>query len=420
MMKRILLTVFVVTVIGAAWALSGTRLPWNGLQFSLEERNPVTHLRMNQDEGEFQFAIVSDRTGSHRANVFSQAVEKLNLLQPEFVLSVGDLIEGGKKKPEQLQAEWKEFDSFVQRLTMPFFYVPGNHDVAAPETTKAWQEKLGRTYYHFLYRNVLFLILNNDDPPGSNGNISPEQIAYAQKALADNRNVRWTIVAMHRPLWTADNGSKNGWAEVEKALEGRPYTVFVGHVHRYQKFVRNGQNYYQLATTGGGSLLRGPEQGEFDHIVWVTMKKEGPVLANILLDSIHTENLEKIVTNEPVLSKRKPTYPVEGRAFFEGSPIPGAQVLLHAANEKGVPPKGSRAVGIVAADGTFKLTTYAAHDGVPEGEYVITVLWKQPAYDVQGKSGPNLLPARYSKAETSGLRVTIEPMANELILELRK
>ncbi len=64
--------------------------------FPKEERNPVTHLRFNDDPADFQFAIVSDRTGGHRARIFSRAIEQLNLMQPEFVVSVGDLIEHPK------------------------------------------------------------------------------------------------------------------------------------------------------------------------------------------------------------------------------------------------------------------------------------------------------------------------------------
>src|SRR5581483_4763208 len=292
-MKRLVLCVSAAMVLGGAVVFSGNA-PVADFLFQKEGRNPVSHLRFELGAEEFQFAIVSDRTGGHRANIFAQAVERLNLLQPAFVLSVGDLIEGGTKKPEVLAAEWKDFDSFVARLNMPFFYVPGNHDVLAPEASKFWEDKLGRRYYHFVYRNVLFLILNTDDPSSSIGN---EQIAYARKVLADNPKVRWTIVSMHRPLWV-NGADKNGWQQVEDSLKGRNYTVFVGHVHRYQKFVRHGMNYYQLATTGGGSKLRGSERGEFDHIVWVTMKKDGPVFANIMLDAIVPENLQHAVTQE--------------------------------------------------------------------------------------------------------------------------
>lgn len=414
-MKRLVITAVVVIVVGGTLALSGTRLSVQGLQFSLEKRNPVTHLRVNQDDSEFQFAIVSDRTGGHRANVFSRGIEKVKLLQPAFVLSIGDLIEG--RAVEQLPAEWKELDDFVSRLDMPFFYVVGNHDIWNAASAKHWQEKLGRTYYHFIYRNVLFLILDSEDLAVAPGKLGREQLDYARKTLENNPDVRWTIVAMHRPLWTVKNGLDNGWAEVENALGSRPYSVFCGHIHRYAKYVRKGRNYYQLATTGGGSSMRGVEQGEFDQIAWVTMKKEGPVLANILLDAIHTENLATIETNEPVASNTKKTYPVYGKVFFEGSPIPGAQILLQREPNA---PRGARAHGIAAADGSFRLTTFTGFDGAPEGSYGVTVVWKRPAYDVQGKSSPNLLPPRYAHLATSGLRATIQPGENELILELTK
>src|SRR5271154_6943319 len=100
------------------------------------------------------------------------------------------------------------------------------------------------------------------------------------------------MVGQEKPVWMQENLGTNGWLEIEKALAGRNYTVFAGHVHRYQKFVRQGMNYYQLATTGGGSRLRGVDYGEFDHLVWVTMKKSGPVLANIMLDGIYSEDLQ--------------------------------------------------------------------------------------------------------------------------------
>src|SRR5262245_33079512 len=132
-MKRLGTAFFVTALLGAALAFSGLgqqaiEAPAPALAVRSEDRNPWTHTRLNNDPNEFQFVIVSDRTGGHRPGVFSRAVEKLNLLQPEFVLSVGDLIEGGNKGEDKLDAEWKELDGYVSRLKMPFFYVPGNHD----------------------------------------------------------------------------------------------------------------------------------------------------------------------------------------------------------------------------------------------------------------------------------------------------
>src|SRR5262249_35503528 len=135
------------------------------LKIEVADRNPWTHLQLNNDPNDFQFVVISDRTGGHREKVFSRAVEQINLLQPEFVLSVGDLIEGYTTDAEKTAQQWREFQGYTSKLQMPFFYVAGNHDIANPYQDKLWQEKFGRRYYHFVYKDVLFLILCTEDPP---------------------------------------------------------------------------------------------------------------------------------------------------------------------------------------------------------------------------------------------------------------
>jgi hypothetical protein len=419
-MKRLLVALGVAGLIGAAVAWSDSQGPQPGFNFPDGGRTLVSRAEPNDEANAFQFAVVSDRTGGHRSRVFSRAVEQLNLLQPEFVLSVGDLIEGYKTDRTQLTREWREFQQYVTRLQMPFFYVPGNHDLANATEEKLWQEKFGRRYYDFVYKGVLFLMLNSEDPPGKDeGHISAEQLAFIKKALDANAAARWTLVFLHKPMWVWPNTDKTGWLEVEKLLGDRPHTVFAGHVHRYQKFVRNGHNYYQLATTGGGSKMRGTEQGEFDHIVWVTMKKDGPVLANLLLDGVLPEDLHAIETAEEGAPDyyRKPTVPVRGKVLFEGKPAAGAQVVLQSLAKV---PRAPRADALTGADGSFVLSTYTAEDGAPAGEYAVTIVWRKPLYDEAGKPGKNLLPERYAKKETSELKVTIKAGQDDLVFELQK
>jgi hypothetical protein len=90
---------------------------------------------------------------------------------------------------------------------------------------------------------------------------------------------------MHQPLWAQETDPVH-WFDVEKLLANRKHTVFVGHRHHYERFARNNSQYYMLATTGGASPLRGPQLGEFDHFVWVTMTDRGPILANLHLDGV--------------------------------------------------------------------------------------------------------------------------------------
>lgn len=424
-MKRLLFGLLATTLLAAAVGLSrqpiATPSTQGELQVQVEERNPWTSLRLNNDPGEFRFAVVSDRTGGHRARIFSQAVEQLNLLQPEFVLSVGDLIEGYTEKPDKVAEEWKEFQGYVSKLQMPFFYVPGNHDVANVYQEKVWKEKFGRRHYSFVYRNVLFLILNSDDPPKGPGSLGEEQLEFVKKTLEQNAEVRWTIVAIHRPLWTQTNLDKNGWLEVEKALGNRPCTVFAGHIHRYQKFVRNGHNYYQLATTGGGSKVRGLTYGEFDHVAWVTMKKSGPVLANIMLDGIYPEDLKKPVTAETgvAVANRKATHPVRGEVTLDGCAVPGADVGFYLYNPD--TKKFARVSDAVTeADGTFVLSTYLAGDGAPVNEYRVTVFYGAERLNPTTLKPGNPIPEKFAKPETSGLSAEVKPGNNSFSFSLKK
>ena len=254
---------------------------------------PWTHLQLNNNPDNFHFAIVSDRTGGKRPGIFETAVTKLNLIQPEFVMCVGDLIEGNSKDLDELNHQWDEFDAIVRQLEMPFFYLPGNHDIGNETMVKVWKKRLGQPYYHFTYRNVLFLCMDTEDPPMKSGNLSDEQLSYFQNVLAKHPFVRWTLVFLHKPMWSGDNKS---WAKMEQMLRSRRYTVFAGHFHSYHKTVRAGRNYYRLAITGGASKLEGIQAGQFDHIAWVTMTDDGPIIANLTLDGILDDDPRKAET----------------------------------------------------------------------------------------------------------------------------
>jgi len=245
---------------------------------------------IQNDSSIIRFAIMGDRTGGMLPGVFERGVEKVNLLQPEFVLSVGDLIDGYTTDPDVWNAQWDEFDAIIEGLDTRFFYVPGNHDISNELLLDEWKRRRGDPYYHFVYKNVLFLILHTEDGPGITSGVSAEQSNYFKNVLADYPDVRWTFIFKHRPLWHYEN--QLGFESIEQALSGRNYTLFSGHHHHYYHTRNNSMKHYILGTTGGGSHLRGWEFGEFEHITWVTLPVEGePVVAHLELDGIHDESI---------------------------------------------------------------------------------------------------------------------------------
>lgn len=291
-----------VFLVSLLWiSLSGYAETQDDLEINVPKgAHPWTSLEFANDPGSFQFAIIADLTAGLRPGVFESAVEKLNLMRPEFVMCVGDLIQGGITDVAELERQWDEFEGWISNLQAPFFYLPGNHDIGNEAMARVWEKRRGPGYYHFIYRDVLFLVANTDDPPVRS--ISEEQIAYFKDVLDNNKTVRWTLVFLHRPTWLADYSGKtpvNG-ERFEALFRDRPHTVFAGHDHKYSKAVRDGFNYYILSTTGAqgrgekyvtsrgnnSMKLLGMEKGEFDHLIWVTMTEEGPVVANLLLDGI--------------------------------------------------------------------------------------------------------------------------------------
>jgi hypothetical protein len=105
-------------------------------------------------------------------------------------------------------------------------------------------------------------------------------------------------------------------------------------------------------------------------------------------------------------------HPVQGTIQFRGQPVEGAFVSLHAkATQEGVPtPRAT-----VTKDGSFTVSTYDGDDGAPEGDYVVTVQWYKPVRvgnDLVG--GPNVLPAKYSSAQSSDVTIRIAAGENRL------
>ncbi|WP_290795998.1 metallophosphoesterase family protein [Flavihumibacter sp. UBA7668] len=258
---------------------------------------PLTNTRFNTDSSLVQFAILSDRTGGMVPGIFEDAVKKANLLQPQFILSVGDLINGYSTDSLLIHDQWKEFNAILEPLTVPFFYVPGNHDISNSWMQKEWKRRYGQSHYYFIYKDVLFLSLNSQDE-GDYG-MKEEQVRYFQSILKEFPNVKWTFVFMHQPLWARSN---TGFEIIEAALANRNYTVFAGHTHNYLLSERNNRKYYILATSGGGSQRRGEQFGEFDHITWVTFQGTTPKVIHLKLNGL----IEEDIVDESLRKKIRP------------------------------------------------------------------------------------------------------------------
>ncbi len=279
---------------------------------------PWTPTGFDNEDGKFTFALFSDLNGGEREGVFDVAVEQLRLLRPELIIDVGDLIDGGDVSRDQLEQQWDTFDQRASRARAPVFHVGGNHDLTSIEQRGVWEARYGQRYYYFIYKNVLFLVLDTEDNPSDfqrhlaeirlhaiavlnaegedafnateygqleerkSGRISAAQASYFLKVIEQHPEVRWTFLFMHKPAW--ERPQEENFSSIEKALEGRPYTVFNGHLHSYHYTTRHGRDYIQLGTTGGSQVADEPMS--IDHVTMVTVSADDVDIANLRMSGI--------------------------------------------------------------------------------------------------------------------------------------
>jgi metallophosphoesterase superfamily enzyme len=297
---------------------------------------PWSNTDFDNEEGKFTFAIFSDLTGGERDGVFDVAIEQLRLLRPELIVNVGDLIEGGDLDDEQLNQQWHTFEQRANRARARVFYTGGNHDLTGVELRQIWDERFGKKYYYFIYRNALFLVLDTEDNPPDfqryihkirleaievadtqgwdafyateygqleerkSGRISSEQASYFRQVIEKNPEVLWTFVLMHKPAW--ERPAEENFSIIEEALIDRPYTVFHGHVHAYQYELRHGRDYIRLGTTGGSHTAGKPMA--IDHVSLVTVSEEGVDIANLRLSGIFDKTGKIPLNGEQICLER--------------------------------------------------------------------------------------------------------------------
>lgn len=183
--------------------------------------NPTSDKTTTSDD-EFSFAFLTDihlQPEKEAVTGFRQAIDTVNKLNPDFVITGGDLVmdvlDQTYGRADSLFTLYKELSS---EFNMPVYNAVGNHEVygwhreeegieSSPEFgKKMYESRIGKRYYSFDHKNWHFIILDaiyRGEDGNYMGKIDQEQLEWLKEDLEKTDKLTPIAITVHIPFITS-------------------------------------------------------------------------------------------------------------------------------------------------------------------------------------------------------------------------
>lgn len=212
-----------------------------------------------EPQNDFRFAILGDRTGDADQQIYERVWRELDTLHPDFVLNVGDTIQGGNDATAE--AEWRTLEPLWKRYKYPQFFTPGNHDIWSPASRRIYERETGHpSSYGFNYQNAHFTVLDNSQAE----NLSDQQMQFLERDLTRNKDRDPKFVLFHKPFWLLPVMFRSSQFPFHQVIKkyGVRYVVS-GHVHQFLRVIDDGVVYLEAGSSGAKLKGSDPARGWF-------------------------------------------------------------------------------------------------------------------------------------------------------------
>lgn len=147
---------------------------------------------------------------------FRKAVDHVNKLKPDLVITGGDLIMDALAVNQQrADSLYALYNKEVKRLAMPVYNTIGNHELfgvyreSGVDTThelygnRMFKQRIGKNYYSFTHKGWKFIVLDAiyaTPDRKYKGFVSSDQIEWIKAELKNTGNTIPIVIVVHIPL----------------------------------------------------------------------------------------------------------------------------------------------------------------------------------------------------------------------------
>lgn len=188
-----------------------------------------------------QFGMFENDKGFEKETLlYEKAVEKINNLNPDFVVITGDFVNNSNST-----AQIKEFKRITAKIDpkIPVYYTPGNHDLGQnpdEESIRKYIKNYGSDKFSFIHKGSAFIGFNSSVIKAKLVKPEEEQYNWLVKKLKESQHAQHIILFCHYPFFNKTVDEPTAYSNIdldcrEKYLDlfnnNNVEAVFSGHYH---------------------------------------------------------------------------------------------------------------------------------------------------------------------------------------------
>lgn len=252
----------------------------------------ASYRKVRVNNHSFTFVQICDphlgKNGNEKEKaVLRQLVRQVNLKGAELVFICGDLTHNGDEK------SLKQFIEIASEFNMPWYCVPGNHDIGKKPTAESlerYRKTVGADYFAVEHKGATFLLVNTSLWYKPVKIETERQDAWLRKSLkAAGKKGNQIFIVAHYPLFvekiTEWNSRKNlpkgnRLELLELFTEHKVAAVLGGHLHRLTI-----NDYKNIQLVNAESIKFNYDKRPFGFRVWTVKSGEPPTHEFVALDN---------------------------------------------------------------------------------------------------------------------------------------